>query len=83
MSDNNRNNNEKQLNEENQLDFFKFMDETIRKESIKSSIKFDNNLTHSSLNGVQKNQQENLNKEYYRRYGSTFQDRMWIGKRRY
>lgn len=57
-----------------ELDFFKFMDETIRQEEAKKAIVLPNQASKEPYNP---------NREYQRRYSHRIADRMWIGPRRY
>ena len=60
---------------EKPLDFFKFIDDTIKREEVR-------NKRILSLG----NQQEDPltpNQRYYQKYGGEAQDRVWFGPRRY
>jgi hypothetical protein len=56
------------------MDFFKHMDETIRREEAKKTI---------VLPTSKDPQPYNPNREYQERYSHRVFDRMWIGQRRY
>lgn len=57
------------------MDFFKYMDETIKREESRKAVVLP--TTDS------KNQPYNPNREYQNRYAHRVGDRMWIGPRRY
>jgi hypothetical protein len=59
---------------EQQMDFFKFMDDTIKREEAKKNIVLPT--------GEQK-EPYNPNREYQKLYSHRVYDRMWIGNRRY
>jgi hypothetical protein len=59
---------------EQQIDFFKFMDETIKREEAKKKI---------VLPVGEQKEPYNPNREYQNRYSHRIYDRMWIGPRRY
>lgn len=56
------------------MDFFKFMDDTIKREEAKKNIVLPT--------GEQK-EPYNPNREYQKLYSHRVYDRMWIGNRRY
>jgi hypothetical protein len=56
------------------MDFFKHMDETIRREEAKKAVVLPTQASKEPYNP---------NREYQRRYGHRIADRMWIGPRRY
>jgi hypothetical protein len=57
------------------LDFFKYMDDTIKREDAKK-----NTVLPSTTNNKEV---FNPNREYQNRYSHRVNDRMWIGPRRY
>lgn len=62
---------------EPQMDFFKFMDETIKREEAKQKVVL------SMTNNNQSEQPYNANREYQNRYAHRVYDRIWLGPRRY
>jgi len=56
------------------LDFFKFMDDTIKREEEKNKVVLPGPTTKESYNP---------NREYQNRYSHRVFDRMWIGPKRY
>jgi hypothetical protein len=72
MSDNNNENKAP----EGTMDFFKHMDETIRREEAKKAVVLPMSPTAPK-------EPYNPNREYQRRYSHRIADRMWIGPRRY
>lgn len=62
---------------EQTMDFFKYMDETIKREEAKRAIVFPTDAKPESKEPLTDN------REYYRRYGHRATERMWIGPRRY
>jgi hypothetical protein len=62
-------------NSEQQMDFFKFMDETIKREEAKKKVVLPM--------GDNPDQPYNANREYQNRYAHRVYDRFWLGPRRY
>lgn len=62
------------MNKETQMDFFKFMDDTIKREAEKNKI---------VLPMANNKEPYNPNREYQERYSHRVYDRFWIGPRRY
>lgn len=60
---------------ETQMDFFKYMDETIKREEAKKRVVLPF--------GNEKKEPYNANREYQNKYSHRIYDRMWIGPRRY
>jgi len=59
------------------MDFFKHMDETIKREEAKKAVILPNAGKEDPRAPY------NANKEYQRRYAHRALDRVWIGPRRY
>lgn len=60
--------------EPQQMDFFKFMDETIKQEESKRKVVLAMGKEELPFNA---------NREYQNRYAHRVYDRCWIGPRRY
>lgn len=61
---------------EPQMDFFKFMDETIKREEAKKKVVLP-------MGTNQQTEPYNANREYQNRYAHRVYDRIWLGPRRY
>jgi len=61
---------------EPQMDFFKFMDETIKREEAKKKVVLP-------MGTNQQAEPYNANREYQNRYAHRVYDRIWLGPRRY
>lgn len=72
MADDNNNENP---NPEVPMDFFKFMDDTIKREAAKTAVTLNR--------GPEVQEQATLAREHQKRFGHRVGDRMWIGPRRY
>lgn len=58
------------------MDFFKYMDDTIKREEAKKNTVLPTNTPSPK-------ETYNPNREYQNRYSHRVSDRMWIGPRRY
>lgn len=61
---------------EPQIDFFKFMDETIKREEAKQKMILP-------LGKDDPKEPYNPNREYQKRYAHRVVDRIWLGPKRY